>query len=73
MLMVKLPVTVNAAGGVLDRPTVTTTLTELADNVLGTAATMLLALQLVTVAAAPPNVTVLDPCVAPKFAPEIVT
>jgi hypothetical protein len=38
-----------------------------------TVATMLVALQLVGVAATPPNVTVLVPCVAPKFAPEIVT
>jgi hypothetical protein len=34
---------------------------------------MLVALQLLTVAATPPNVTVLVPCVPPKFAPVIVT
>jgi hypothetical protein len=34
---------------------------------------MLVALQLVGVAAAPLNFTVLVPCVAPKFAPAIVT
>src|SRR5262245_62867615 len=34
---------------------------------------MLVTLQLVTVAAVPLNVTVLDPCVEPKFEPEIVT
>jgi hypothetical protein len=33
--------------------------------------TMLLALQVVVVAASPLNVTVLDPCVAPKFDPII--
>ncbi len=40
---------------------------------LGTGATMLAALQLVGVAAVPLNMTVLVPCVAPKFAPVIVT
>src|SRR5260370_5555141 len=39
----------------------------------GTGATMLVAPQLVGVAATPLNVTVLVPCVAPKFAPLIVT
>src|SRR5256884_3129387 len=39
----------------------------------GAGATMLVALQLVGVAAVPLNVTVLVPCVAPKFAPVIVT
>jgi hypothetical protein len=34
---------------------------------------MLVALQLVGVAAVPLNVTVLVPCVAPKFVPAIVT
>src|SRR5207244_10148384 len=38
----------------------------------GTGTTMLVALQLVAVAAVPLNVTVLVPCVAPKFAPTIV-
>jgi hypothetical protein len=39
----------------------------------GTGTTMLLALQLVGVAATPLNVTVLEPCVAPNPDPEIVT
>jgi hypothetical protein len=39
----------------------------------GTGATMLVALQLVTVAVVPLNVTVPVPCVAPKFVPPIVT
>lgn len=39
----------------------------------GTVATMLLALQLAGVAAVPLNLTVLVPCVAPKFDPAIVT
>jgi uncharacterized protein YjeT (DUF2065 family) len=51
--------------------TVTTTLPVVAPT--GTAATMLVALQLVGVAAVPLNLIVLVPCVAPKFAPAIVT
>src|SRR2546429_9891517 len=39
----------------------------------GTGATMLVAPQLVGVATVPLNFTVLVPCVAPKFAPVIVT
>jgi len=52
-------------------PTVTTTFPVVAPAGIGT--TMLVALQLVGVAAAPLNFTVLVPCVAPKFAPAIVT
>jgi len=52
-------------------PTVTTTLPVVAP--LGTAAEMLAAPQLATVAAVPLKVTVLVPCVAPKFVPAIVT
>jgi len=52
-------------------PTVTTTFPVVAPA--GTGATMLAALQLVGVAATPLNFTVLVPCVAPKFAPAIVT
>jgi hypothetical protein len=52
-------------------PTVTTTFPVVAPP--GTGTTMLLALQLVGAAAVPLNVTVLDPCVAPKFAPLTVT
>jgi hypothetical protein len=52
-------------------PTVTTTFPVVAP--LGTATAMLVALQLVGVPAVPLNVTVLVPCVAPKFVPVIVT
>jgi hypothetical protein len=52
-------------------PTVTTTLPVVAPA--GTLVTMLVALQLVGVAAIPLNFTVLVPCVAPKSAPAIVT
>jgi hypothetical protein len=52
-------------------PTVTTTLPVVAP--LGTGAAMLVALQLVGVAAVPLNLTVLLPWVAPKFAPLMVT
>jgi hypothetical protein len=52
-------------------PTLTITLPVVAPD--GTVATMLVALQLVTVAATPLNVTVLVPCAAPKFVPVIVT
>jgi hypothetical protein len=52
-------------------PTVTTTLPVVAPE--GTVTPMLVALQLVAVADVPLNVTVLVPCVAPKFAPLIVT
>src|SRR5271165_900050 len=52
-------------------PTVTMTFPVVAP--VGTGATMLVALQLVGVAAIPLNLTVLVPCVAPKFAPAIVT
>jgi hypothetical protein len=52
-------------------PTVTTTFPVVAP--LGTAAVMLVALQFMGVAAVPLRVTVLLPCVAPKFVPVIVT
>jgi hypothetical protein len=51
--------------------TVTTTLPVVAP--VGTVATMLVALQLAAVAVVPLNLTVLVPCVDPKFDPEIVT
>jgi len=51
--------------------TVTTTFPVVAP--LGTGVTMLVALQLVTVALVPLNVTVLAPCAEPKFVPVIVT
>src|SRR5678815_5655439 len=52
-------------------PTVTTTLPVVAP--LGTGTAIDVALQLVGVAVVPLNVTVLVPCVAPKFVPVIVT
>ena len=52
-------------------PTVTTTLPVVAPA--GTGAVMLVALHAVGVAVVPLNVTVLVVCVAPKFAPLIVT
>jgi hypothetical protein len=52
-------------------PTVTTTFPVVAP--VGTVTTMLVAPQLVGVATVPLNVTVLVPCVAPKFVPVIVT
>jgi len=52
-------------------PTVTTTLPVVAP--LGTVAVMLAAPQLAAVVAVPLKVTVLAPCVAPKFVPTIVT
>jgi hypothetical protein len=64
-------VTVNAAPLLATPPTVTTTFPVVAPA--GAAATMLVALQLVGVAAMPLKLTVLAPCVAPKFAPLIVT
>ena len=63
--------TVNPKPLLAKPPTVTTTLPEVAP--LGTGTTMLVALQLVGVAATPLNVTVLVPCEAPRLAPEIVT
>ena len=52
-------------------PTVTTTFPVVAP--LGTGTTMLVALQLVGVPTVPLNITVLVPCVAPKFVPLIVS
>src|SRR5580693_1075201 len=64
-------VTVNATPLLATPLTVTTTLPLVVP--VGTVATMLAALQLVGGAAFPLNVIVLVPCVAPKFAPAIVT
>src|SRR5208283_4129095 len=64
-------VTVKLAPLLATPPTVTTAFPVVAPA--GTGATMLVALQLVGVAAVPLNVTVLVPCEAPKFAPVIVT
>jgi len=55
----------------LGRPAVTTTFPVVAPR--GTGATILVALQLVGVAAVPLNVTVLLPCVVPKLVPVMVT
>src|SRR5712664_452990 len=63
--------TVNCTPLLAIPPAVTTTLPVVAPA--GTSATMLVALQLVGVATVPLNLTVLVPCVAPKFAPVIVT
>jgi hypothetical protein len=52
-------------------PTFTTTFPVVAP--FGTDVAMLVAVQLVTAATVPLNVTVLDPCVDPKFVPVIVT
>lgn len=66
-------VTANATALLAVPPTVTTTFTLPALSPEGTGTTMFVALQLVGVADAPPNVTVLDPCEDPKLAPAIVT
>jgi hypothetical protein len=62
---------VNGAPLLARPPTVTTTLPDVAP--VGTGTPMPVALQLVGVAAVPLKVTVLVPCVVPKFAPAIVT
>jgi hypothetical protein len=64
-------VTVNVTPLLATPPTVTTRLPVVAP--FGTVTTMTVALQLVGVPATPLNVTVLVPCVAPKFVPVIVT
>src|SRR6266571_3042007 len=63
--------TVNVTLLLATPPTVTTTLPVVAP--VGTRAAILVALQLVGAAAVPLNVTVLDPCNAPKFVPVMVT
>ena len=66
------PVTVKLTPLLATPPTVTTTFPVAAP--VGTFATMLVALQLlIVVAVVPLNVTVLVPCVEPKFVPVIVT
>src|SRR5208283_2678163 len=64
-------VTVKLAPLLATPPTVTTTFPVVAP--VGTGAVMLVALQLAGEAEVPLNVTVLPPCVAPKFVPVIVT
>jgi len=71
MVMLGGAVTVNLTP-VLDSPlTLTTTSPVVA--LLGTSALILVGLQLVGVARVPLNLTVLVPCVAPKFVPSILT
>ena len=65
------PVTVKVTPLLATPPTVTTTFPVVAPA--GTEVAMLVALQVVTVAAVPLNVTVLVPCEDPKFVPVIVT
>jgi hypothetical protein len=69
--LVMLGLTVKGTPLLASPPTVTTTLQVVAP--LGTGTTMLVALQLVGVAAVPLNVTVLLPCAEVKFIPVIVT
>src|SRR5207247_6260824 len=71
LVMVGGTVTVNETPLLASPPTVTITLPVVAPA--GTGTTMLVADQLVGVAAVPLNVTVLLPCVAPKVVPAIVT
>ena len=66
-------VTLNTAVLLAAPFTVTITLALPAAALLGTGATMLVALQELGVALAPPMVTVLVPCVAPKLEPAMVT
>ena len=63
--------TVNATPLLACVPTVTTTFPVVAPA--GTVTLMLVALQFVAVATVPLNITVLVPCVPPKFVPVIVT
>jgi hypothetical protein len=71
LVIVGAPTTVKPLALLAMPPTVTNTFPVVAP--LGTTAVMLVALQLVTVAAVPLKVTVLDPWVEPKFVPVIVT
>jgi hypothetical protein len=64
-------VTVKVTPVLASAPTVTTTLPVVAPA--GTVTAMLAALQVLTTAAVPLNVTVLPPCAAPKFVPAMVT
>ena len=71
LVMLGATVTVKVTPLLATPPTVTTTLPVVAP--VGTGTAMLVVPQLVGVAVVPLNVTVLVPCVAPKFAPAIVT
>jgi len=70
-LMAGAPKTVNVTPLLGTPPTATVTGPVLA--VAGTGTTMLVELQLLGVAAMPLKLTVLLPCVVPKFSPEMVT
>jgi hypothetical protein len=65
-------VTVNVVAPVACPPEVATTILPVV-AALGTGAIICVLLQLVGTAVVPLNLTVLDPCVAPKFVPVIVT
>jgi len=71
LVMLGVGATVNATPLLATLDTVTTTFPVVAP--LGTGTTMLVALQLVGVPAVPLNLTVLVPCVDPKFSPVTVT
>ncbi len=71
-LMLSGATTVKVTGLLAPLVAVTTIGTEPKDTPFGTVATILVLLQ-VAVAAIPPKVTVLEPCVAPKLEPLIVT
>jgi hypothetical protein len=66
-------VTAKFTGLLAKPPTVTATPKVLTVRLFGTCTVMLVAFQLVGVAVVPLNVTVLVPCVPPKFAPVTVT
>src|SRR6267378_7995891 len=71
LVMLGVAATVNATPLLATLDTVTTTFPVVAP--LGTGTTMVVALQLVGVPAVPLNLTVLVPCVDPKFVPVTVT
>jgi hypothetical protein len=71
LLRVAAVTTINGAPLLATLETVTTTLPVVAP--LGTAATICVLPQLVGVALVPLKVTVLVPCVLPKFMPDMVT
>ena len=71
LVMLGVANTVKATPLLATPETVTTTFPVVAPE--GTGTTMLVALQLVGVVAVPLNLTVLEPCVDPKFVPVMVT
>ncbi len=70
-MFIRAVVTVKLTPLLATPPTVTTTFPVVAP--LGTGTVILVALQAVTVPAVPLNLTVLVPCVAPKFVPVMIT